>query len=116
MIQCTRIEGCWTWNASSKSRASCSVGGYWGWGAGLGGRCFVGPPCFLRAFACLYHARSSGAGGEKTKPTGREIGGAPRKERRGFVPTERHHFLYRAVSRDRPRPEPIWSAGCQYRR
>src|SRR2546425_5103330 len=60
MTQCTRIWDCWVLNASSKRRASCSFGGYWGLGAGFGGRCFWGIPCFLRVFSFLYHALSSG--------------------------------------------------------
>src|SRR3989442_91827 len=53
MIQCTRIWGCWALNASSKPRASCSFGGYWGLGAGLGGRCFLGDTLLLESLFLL---------------------------------------------------------------
>src|SRR6476661_3329465 len=72
-FSCTRMSGWWALNAASKRRASCCLVGYWALGAGCGGRCFGGTPCFLNTLPCLYHALSSGAGREKTKPTGMEI-------------------------------------------
>ena len=54
--------GMWALQDASTRRASGSVLGECGWGAGVRGRCVGGTPCVLRAVSVLSHALISGAG------------------------------------------------------
>ena len=115
MTECIRTSGGWALQDASKRRASGSVLGECGWGAGVRGRCVGGTPCVLNLIRFIPRPDLRG-GRIADNPYGQGDCRGHEAEKNAALPPERAATLSRAVSKERRAPWPMASADGRGRR